>query len=216
MINYDIYAKASCRLPPHPPPQLSSCCRSSLPPSLSLCSVSLCLFLSWFLFLTLLNLTIFSKHRGCAGICFHFSSLYSQQFHDFFSLSCLKSSVSLIKFLLSISSWMKCQHLILNISITVFTLYSRPAILFLDHSQAKLISFLLFLSLLLIISILTIPSLPAAIFSVYTFFVEIHFTSLHLLPALSCWKLLCHLSICCIWLRSLPLVFATYPLYLLL
>ena len=112
---------------------------------------------------------------------------------------------------------MKCQHLILNISITVFTLYSRPAILLLDHSQAKLKSFLLFLSLLLIIYILTIPRLPLAIFSVsLTILFLLRYISLVFISCLSYWKLLSPLSICCIWLCSLPLVFATYPLYLLL
>lgn len=101
---------------------------------------------------------------------------------------------------------MKCQDLILSISITVFTLYSRPAILlFLDHSQAKLIRFLLY-----IINILTIPSLPPAIFSVsLTILFLLRYISLLFISCLSYWKLLCRLSICCIWLRSLPLVFAT-------
>lgn len=126
--------------------------------------------------------------------------------------------VPLIKFLLYISSWMKCQHLILDISITVFTLYSRPAILLLlDRSQAKLKSFLLFLSLLLIIYILTIPRLPLAMFSVsLTILFLLRYISLVFISCLSYWKLLSPLSICCIWLCSLPLVFATYPLYLLL
>ena len=73
----------------------------------------------------------------------------------------------LINFLLYISSGMPHQHLILSISVTVLILSSKPAILpALDHSQAKLKTFRLFLSLLLIMYLLTIPSLPPTIFSV--------------------------------------------------
>ena len=106
---------------------------------------------------------------------------------------------------------MKCQHLILDISITVFTLYSRPAILLLlDRSQAKLKSFLLFLSLLLIIYILTIPRLPLAIFSVsLTILFLLRYISLVFISCLSYWKLLSPLSIC--YLSSLPVALAIVP-----
>lgn len=77
--------------------------------------------------------------------------------------------------------------------------------------------FLLFLCLLLIIYILTIPRLPLAIFSVsLTILFLLRYISYVFISCLSYWKLLSPLSICCIWLRSLPLVFATYPVYLLL